>query len=299
MTDAAKGVCAIAAAATIWGLSGLYYKALDHVPPLEVLSHRTLWSLVFFGTVLLLQHRAGEIRAACLSGRAWRVIPFAAVCISANWFAFIFAVQSGHALDASLGYYAFPLVAVALGYLVLGERYSRLRLCAIGCAGLAVAVLFAGLGTAPWIALLIAGSFGFYGLLKNRLALGPVLSVFLETLVLAPLALAWLWGAAELGWSDIGGRAGGQFGADWRTGALLVLSGPLTGGPLILFSYAARRISYAALGLVQYLNPSLQFAVALAAFGEALTIWHAVAFPLIWTGLALFSVESWRGRDDA
>jgi chloramphenicol-sensitive protein RarD len=266
------------------------------VPPLEVLAHRTVWAAVFFGLVLALQRRGAEMRAALAAPRVWAVLAAAAVFISANWFGFIHAIQVGRALEASLGYYTFPLVAVALGYLVLGERYSRLQSVAIGLAVLAVLVLTLGLGAAPWIALLLAGTFGGYGLLKNRIGLGPVVSVFFETALLAPFALVWLGGLHAGLWGDPSGRPGGFFGTDAGASALLVLSGPMmTGGPLILFAYAARRVRLATLGLVQYLNPTLQFLVAVGIFGEPFTRWHAIAFPLIWTGLAIYSRESWRG----
>lgn len=294
MTEGQKGVLAMAGAATIWGLSGIYYKALSNVPPVEVLCHRTLWSMLFFGSVLAIQGRAAQVRALLGQPRVLAVLATSAVMIGANWLGFINAVQSGRALEASLGYYIFPLLAVALGFLVLGERFSALQSVAIGLAAVAVGVLTIGLGTAPWTALMLASTFSAYGLIKNRVALGPVISVFIETLILAPLALIWLWGMHTGAWTDLGGRTGGMFGRDLATSAMLAFSGVLTGGPLILFSYAARRIPYATLGLVQYLNPTLQFTVAVALFGEAFTAWHAIAFPLIWSGLALYSWQSWR-----
>jgi chloramphenicol-sensitive protein RarD len=294
VSEAGKGVLAMVGACTVWGLSGLYYKLLAHVPTLEVLCHRTLWSMVFFGAVLLVQRRAAEVRAVLGQRRVMAVLAASALMVSTNWFGFIFAIQAGRALEASLGYYVFPLVAVALGYVVFGERFSRLQAAAIGLAALAVAVLTAGLGAAPWIALLLAGTFGLYGLIKKQVALGPVISVFLETLWLGPLVALWLIGLHAGLWADPSGRPGAVFGQDLGTGALLMLSGPLTGGPLILFSYAARRVSYASLGLVQYLNPTLQFAVAVAVFGEVFTLWHGIAFPLIWAALALYSAETWR-----
>jgi chloramphenicol-sensitive protein RarD len=294
MREGTKGVLAMVGTCTIWGLSGLYYKAIAHVPPLEVLSHRTLWSVVFIGAVLLAQRRAGEVRATLARPRVLAVLSVSATTIAVNWFLFIHAVQSGQALEASLGYYIFPLLAVALGFLVLGERFGPVQSAAIGLAALAVVALTLGLGVAPWLALMIAGTFAAYGLVKAQLPLGPVIGVFFETLLLAPLALVWLWGLHGGHWTDLGGRDGGWFGRDTATTAMLALSGPLTGGPLVLFSYAARRIDYATLGLVQYLNPTLQFAVAVAAFGEAFTRWHGLAFSLIWVGLALYSWEAWR-----
>jgi chloramphenicol-sensitive protein RarD len=295
MTEAARGVLAMAAACTIWGLSGLFFKTIAAVPPAEVLAHRTLWASLFFGVVLLLQGRTGEIRAAVARPRTWLAVASAALLVAFNWFVFVYAIQTGHALEASLGYYVFPLVAVALGYLALGERFDRAQAFAIALALAAVALLTIGLGTPPWIALALALSFGGYGLVKNRLGLGPVLGVFLETALLAPLAIVWLAGLHIGLWSDPGGRPGAVFGQDAATSVMLLLSGPLmTGTPLILFSFAARRIRLATLGLVQYLNPSLQFLVAVLVFGEAFTPWHALAFPLIWIGLALYSRASLR-----
>jgi chloramphenicol-sensitive protein RarD len=294
MTEARRGVLAMASAATIWGLSSIYYKALSDVPPIEVLSHRTIWSAIFFGLVLLLQGRAGEVGRVFAQRGPWPVLAVGAVTIATNWLLFIAAVQTGHALQASLGYYIFPLLAVALGVLVLGERLSWLQALAVALAAIAVLVLTIGLGAVPRTALLISATFALYGLVKVRSTLGPVISVFFETLILAPLGLVWLWGMHTGAWTDLGGRTGGAFGHDLSTSAMLAFSGPLTGGPLILFSYAARRIPYATLGLVQYLNPTLQFAIAVAVFGEPFTRWHAVAFPLIWIGLALYSVDGLR-----
>ncbi len=295
MSEGAKGVLAMTLACTVWGLSGVFFKALAHVPPAEVLSHRVLWTVGFFGVVLAAQGRLPELAAAAARGRNWVILATTAVLIAANWFGFVIAIQSGRGLESSLGYYVFPLVAVALGYVFLGERFSRLQGVAITLAAAAVALLTIGLGAPPWIALLLGITFGGYGLLKNRLGLGPVVSVFFETSLLAGPALVWLAGLHSGAWGDPSGRNGAFFGADTRTTVLLALSGPLmTGGPLILFSYAARRIRLATLGLVQYINPTLQFIVAVALFGEAFTIWHAVAFPMIWAGLALYSGESWR-----
>lgn len=290
MDQAARGVAAMVAAATIWGLSSLWYKALAHVPAPEVLAHRTLWSAVFLGIVVLVQGRRGEVRAALAAPRTRRLLALAAVLIATNWLVFISAVQSERALEASLGYYIFPLVAVLLGVVFQGERPGRLQVAAIGLAALAVAVLALGLGGVPRVALTLAASFGAYGLLKARQPLGPVISVLIETLLLAPLALVWIL-ALETG---AVAHPGGMFRSDLPTALLLLGSGPLTALPLILFSQAARRISYGAVGLIQYLNPTIQFFVAVLVFGEVFTRWHALAFPLIWAALALYSLGSWR-----
>jgi chloramphenicol-sensitive protein RarD len=288
MGEATKGFWAMVAASAVWGLSPLYYKLLVAVPPLEVLSHRTLWSLVFFVVVLAAQRRLAGLWPA-LSGRdalggGPAVIALAAVMISLNWFVFIWSVQNGHTVEASLGYFLFPLVAVALGVLVLGEGLRRAQGVAVAMAALAVALLSWGLGAAPWIALLLAVSFGLYGLVKKRLALSPVLSVAAEVLLLAPLALTWL---AVAEW-----RGAGAFGREIGLSLLLAFSGVLTGGPLLLFSYAARRVRMSTLGLVQYLNPSLQFLCAVVVFAEPFGLWHRLAFGLIWSALLIYSAAS-------
>jgi chloramphenicol-sensitive protein RarD len=267
------------------------------VPPIEMLCHRTIWSAVFFGLVLAVQRRGGEVRTLLAHPSRWRLLVVAALVVALNWGVFIHAIQAGRALEAGLGYYIFPLVAVALGFLVRGERFTALQGVAIGMASAAVLLLGIGLGAAPWTALILAGSFASYGLIKAGLAIRPALSVFVETLLLSPLALFWLWGVHAWGWRDFGAAPGGAFGSDLTTSLLLVASGPvLTGGPLMLFSSAARRLRYATVGLIQYLNPTLQVLVAVAVFGEPFTRWHAIAFPLIWTGLALYSWEGWRAR---
>jgi chloramphenicol-sensitive protein RarD len=287
MGEAGKGVLAMVGACTIWGLSGFYFRALDAVPPPEILSHRVLWSVAFFAGVLAWQGRFGDLAAAARTPRTLATLVATALLVGTNWFVFLFAIHSDRALEASLGYYVFPLVAVALGFLVRGERFGAMQGAAIGLAALAVGLLTVGLGAAPWIALTLGVTFGGYGLLKGGLGLGPVVSVALETLLVAPFAALWLL------WLHGGGN--GAFGRDLGTGALLVLSGPLmTGLPLMLFSYAARRVRLATVGLVQYLNPTLQFIVAVAVFGEVFTIWHGVAFPMIWLALVLYSIGAWR-----
>ncbi|ARE38515.1 RarD [Rhodovulum sp. P5] len=294
MDEARKGVLAMIGASVIWGLSSMYYKLLAHVPPEEVLGHRTLWSLVFFGLVLAGQGRLGELARLLTRPRALALVAFAALMVSTNWFFFIYSIQIGRAVEASLGYYIFPLVAVALGYLLLGERHSPVKWGAVGLACLAVAGLTWGLGAAPWVSLALAVTFGLYGLAKRGVPAGPVVSVTAEVFLLAPVALVWLWGVHGHGWPGLTGRTLATFGHDLSDSVLLMLSGPLTATPLILFSYAAKRIGYATLGLVGYVNPTLQFFVATLVFGEAFTGWHAFAFALIWTALAIYSAESLR-----
>ncbi|MBU9699504.1 EamA family transporter RarD [Rhodobacteraceae bacterium HSP-20] len=287
MGEAGKGIVAIVAACTIWGLATLYYKAMAHVPPLEVLAHRTLWTLVFFGVALALRGRIGEA-VALLRGAQRGRVRLAAGIVAVNWGLFIWAIQTGHAVQASLGYYIFPLVSVCLGVLVLGERLSRGQGAAVALACGAVGVLTAGLGVAPWVALALAVTFAPYMLIKKQMRAGAAVSVTAEVMLLLPLALVWL--ALAHG----GVVAGGLFGADAFTTWMLPLSGLITGGPLILFSWGAQRVRLSTLGLVQYLNPTLQAVVAVLVFREPFTGWHAVAFGMIWGALALYSLEGWR-----
>ncbi|MBW0157412.1 EamA family transporter RarD [Sedimentimonas flavescens] len=287
MRDQVKGFWALLFACVVWGLSGLYYKQLAAVPPLEVLAHRTLWSLVFFGAVLTMQGRLRAVGLA-LRGRNLLILLLSAIMISTNWFGFIWSVQNGRALEASLGYYIFPLVAVGLGVVVMREAMTRAQALAVMIAASAVLYLTWGIGAPPWMALMLAGTFGAYGLIKKRLDVGPVVSVTAEVFLLAPLALALLLGL-HYGWAGAA-PGSGAFGSDWGTSLLLAFSGVLTGGPLILFSYAARRVRMATLGLVQYLNPTLQLSVAVIAFHEPITQWHAVALPMIWLALAIYSL---------
>ncbi|MFW8636842.1 EamA family transporter RarD [Cribrihabitans pelagius] len=277
MSDAQKGVAAILAACTIWGLSGLLYKALSRVAPIEVLAHRVLWSFAFFAAVLLVQGRFGLTGAALKDrSRALRLLAATAM-ISFNWFLFISSVQTGKAAEASLGYYIFPLLSVLIGRFLFSEPLFPAQKLAALLAGAAVLVLTLGLGVTPWVSLMLAASFAAYGALKKGLDLGPVVSVTTEVLLLLPVALAVIWASG-----------GGGFQAGGRDAALLMLAGPLTGLPLILFSYAARRVRLGTVGVLQYLNPTLQFLVAVLIFGELFTLWHGIAFVLIWAGVFLF-----------
>ncbi|OJY27320.1 MAG: RarD protein [Rhodobacterales bacterium 65-51] len=294
MTEQHKGILAMVLACILWGTTPLYYKLLTQVPPLEVLAHRTLWSAVIFLGLLAATGRLAALRPL-LRGRRLAMVALAAGLISFNWFLFIFSVQAGHVIEAALGYYIFPLVAVALGVLAFGERLTPGQGVAVALAVGAVGVLTWGLGVAPWIALAIASSFGLYGLLKKRLAAPPVPSVTAEVLVLAPLSLIWLAIIA----TGNGPEAGhGHFLDSAGTAGLLVLSGALTASPLMLFTYATARVRLATVGLIQYINPTLQFLTATLIFAEPFGRWHAIAFGLIWAGLALYTLEGFR-RDRA
>ncbi|WP_136441336.1 EamA family transporter RarD [Pacificoceanicola onchidii] len=281
MTHSKSGLLAMIAACTVWGLSPIYYKLLAHVPPLELLAHRTLWSLVVFAGLLMVQGRISALGQALKDKRALPVLAFSALMITANWFLFIFSIQAGQVTQTSLGYYMFPLVSVLLGVIVMKERLAALQWIAVALATLGVVQLTWGLGAAPWISLILAGTFGLYGLVKRNLKIGPVVSVTGEVALLAlPAAGYLLW---------VHGNGAGHFGTDALTAGMLIFSGVLTALPLVLFSSAAQKLSMSTVGLLQYVNPTLQFFCAVVLFGEALTIWHTIAFALIWTALALYS----------
>ncbi|WP_204114701.1 EamA family transporter RarD [Shimia biformata] len=284
MTDTQKGILALVAACTIWGLAPLYWKLLAHIPAPEVLAHRTFWSAVTFGGLIAVQGRIAEFARALGQGRQVLVILIAALLISFNWGLFIWSIATGQATEASLGYFLFPLVAVLAGRLLFGEKLPRAQWASVLLAGFAVLLLAVGLGAAPWIALSLSISFGFYGVVKKGLSLGPVLSVTGEVVLLAPLAILYLVAVSGISVDSYPMR-------DW---AILFTTGVVTATPLVLFSYAARRVRLATVGLVQYINPSLQFFCALVIFAEPFGIWHMIAFPLIWLALAVYSWSAWR-----
>ena len=281
MSQSVRPIAALLAVCLMWGLSPLYFHLVAHIPPLEVLCYRTLWSLLLLAGVLAVQGRLGRLRQAVTARATLGRVAVAAALISVNWFAFIYTVSIGQVLEASLGYYIFPLVSVGLGLVFYREGLTPLQWAAVALAALAVVILTTGLGVAPWIALVLASSFGLYGMVKRGIDLGPVTSVTAEVLLLAPLALIWL--ATH---SDTLGA-----GFSWHDQWLLALAGPVTGVPLILFAYAARRLRMSTVGLTLYLNPTLQFLCAVLFFGNVVTRWHAIALPMIWLALALYTVS--------
>ncbi|HEY0275482.1 MAG TPA: EamA family transporter RarD [Paenirhodobacter sp.] len=295
MTESTKGFWAIVVTCTIWGMVGIYYKWLAAVPPVEILAHRTIWSFAFFGAIILIQGRIGTLWQM-LTGRSIALVAVAAVMISLNWFVYIWSVAHGHVVEASLGYFIFPLVAVALGAIVYRERLGRWQGAAVALAVVAVGYLTWGLGVPPWVAATLACTMGIYGMVKKRLSYASDLTVTGEVALLAPLALIYL-AALHFGWGMPAGS--GAFGKDWTTTFLLMFSGVLTGVPLVLFAYGAQRVRLGTLGILSYVNPTLQFLVAVLLFGEPLTPWHIVAFPLIWLALAIYSVASLRAAAPA
>jgi chloramphenicol-sensitive protein RarD len=197
-------------------------------------------------------------------------------------------------MDASIGYYIFPLLAVSVGFILFGERLTGPQWSAVALALIAVLTLTIGLGAAPWLSISLAGFFAIYGAFKRGVRAGPILSVTAEVAIVGPLSLIWILGVHLAGWTDFTGRSGGFFGHDPFATALFIFSGFVTAVPLMLFSYAARRIKYSTIGLLQYINPTIQFLLAVWYFGQQVTPYHAIALPLIWVGLTIYSVSALR-----
>ncbi len=285
--DRKAGTVYAISAFLLWGAIPVYFKAVAWMPALEMLAHRTLWSAVFVGVLLLAWKRLGVVRLAWRDRRLIATLAFSSVILAANWLIFIWAIANGFVLQSSLGYYINPLVSVLLGVVFLGERLNRRQVVAVGLATVGVMVPLAGLGKFPWIALSLAFSFGAYGLIRKVVAIDATAGLFVETLLLVPAALAYV---AYLGFSGISVVA-----SEGGSGIVVVLaSGLVTALPLILFTAGARRLPLATVGFFQYIAPSCHFVLAVFVYGEAFTTAHVITFALIWAALALYTFDMMR-----
>ena len=289
MSEQRAGVAYGLAAFGWWGLAPFYFHALARVSPWEILAHRIVGSLLLLVVFQAAAGRLAALRALLRDRRTLGLLAASTLLVSTNWTLFIWSIATGRLLDASFGYFVNPLINVLLGFVLLGERFSRRQGLSLLLALAGVLVLGIGYGRPPWISLTLALSFGGYGLLRKRARTGAVAGLTVETLLAAPFALAYLL------WLDHAGRlAFGHAGAG--TTWLLAAAGVITALPLLWFVAAARRLRYATVGLLQYVAPTLQFLVAVLAFGEAFTGTHAVSFGLIWCALGLYSWDSLRPR---
>lgn len=279
-----KGLVLAIGAYCIWGVLPLYFHVLAHVPALQILAHRVVWSVLFLGVLVFAMGRAGDIWRAA-RGRTLLLLCASAALIAVNWFVYIWSVETGNVLAASLGYFINPLVNVALGMLVLGERLRRWQGVAIAVAAAGVLVLALSGGGAILISLSLAVSFGFYGLVRKVVAIDSLGGLTVETVLLVPLAAGWLLYTTGQGTSGFGVSAGQN--------ALLLAAGVITATPLLMFAAAARLLPLSMVGLLQYIAPTIQFLVAIA-LGEALHTVHLITFALIWTGCALYAWDSLR-----
>ena len=279
-----SGLVYAALAFVWWGLFPLYFRLVTTVPAAEVLAHRVVWCLLFLSVALLLRRQWGWLRPVLRSPKVMLAFTASALLIGANWLAYIWAVTHGHVLDASLGYFITPLVNVLLGMTLLHERLRRAQWVALSLAALGVVWLAWQAGHPPWIALLLAASFGGYGLMRKVAVLGALEGLTLETMLLAPLALGVLALAAY--------RGDGSFPAtDALTNLWIIALGPVTAVPLLLFAAGARRLSMTTLGLMQYIGPTIQFMIGVWAFHEPFGGQRLVGFGLIWLALAAYTAD--------
>lgn len=281
------GILYAASAYVLWGLFPLYFSHLAAVPATEVLVHRIVWSLVFVLGLLAWRRQWAWLATTLRQPKVILAFAASALLLSCNWVTYIWSVSNGHVIDASLGYFITPLVNVLLGYTVLHERPRRLQWTALALAMLGVVWLTAQTGQLPWIALVLAASFGGYGLLRKIAPLGALEGLTLETMLLAPpalIAFVWWWGSGPTHFPV----------PDVATNLWLIGVGPLTAVPLLLFAAGARRISMTTLGLLQYIGPSIQFALGVWLFNEPFGGARLVGFGLIWAALLLYSADGWR-----
>jgi chloramphenicol-sensitive protein RarD len=286
--DTDRGGLALGTAAyLLWGVFPAFFHLLASTPPVEVLAHRILWTLVLMAVVLAVLRGWGALRS--LSSRGWTMISAAAALIAVNWGLFIYATGIDRIVEVALGYFIGPLVSVLLGVLVLRERLRPLQWVAVGVAAVAVLVIAVGDGRVPWIGLGLAVSFAVYGLIKKTVPLPATASLTAEGVVLAPVAAVYLVVLALIGTGSFTGHGAGHV-------ALLIATGPVTAVPLLLFGSAARRIPLSTLGTLQYLAPSLQFVLGVAVYGEVMPAERWIGFGLVWAALVVFTVDLVRAR---
>ena len=286
----ARGVLALLGAFGTWGLLPLYLRELSPVPARDIVVYRLVFCCVFVLGFLALRGELRQVQRALVEPATRLRLSFTAALISINWFVYVWAVGNGRVVEASLGYFINPLVNVALGVALLRERLNRVQSGAVALAAAGVAYLTWQAGSLPLIALVLALSFGAYGLLRKTIAVDAMAGLGAETLLLAP------FGVAYIAWSELGDQ-GALAHADPRHVVLLVLSGAVTALPLWLFAYGSRQVAYSTVGLLQYLGPSLQLAIAIVAFGEPFPRARAAGFGLIWAALALYAADGlWRAR---
>ena len=279
------GLVAGLAAYLLWGFLPLLFKALDGVPAATVVANRTLWSLLLVGVILIVGRRLAEVRGVFADAAALRSMALSASILAGNWLLYVYAVETGQVLEASFGYFINPLVSVAIGMVLLGERQNFWQTVAIGIAVVAIGIQAVGIGGVPYIALTLAVSFAAYGYIRKTARAGSTTGLFVETLLLLPVALVYL------AWTMIRDGGLGPHGDPQMLG-LLMLTGPATAVPLLLFAFAVQRLRLTTIGMLQYLAPTIQFVLAVTLFAEPLNAMRLFSFALIWLSLVVFTVDS-------
>ncbi|RWZ58857.1 EamA family transporter RarD [Halobacillus fulvus] len=286
MNDQKLGIIYTTGAYIAWGFLPIYWKLIQSIPAFEILAHRIVWSFAFMAIIILIvrKHKPfiEELKTILSNKKQLIGITFAAIAISINWVTYIIAVNTDHVVEASLGYYINPLVSILLGMIVLGEKFSRAQWLAFLLAGTGVAYMTIQFGSVPWLALLLAFSFGTYGLLKKLVPLNAMFGLTIETLIVSPVALIYLFTQQSGEWSQIDLFS--------YTAALVFGAGIVTAIPLLLFAAGAKRIPLSMVGFLQYFAPTIMLIIGVFLYDEAFTSVHAVSFTLIWSGLIVFTV---------
>ncbi|SMQ70055.1 chloramphenicol-sensitive protein RarD [Devosia lucknowensis] len=283
-----NGVVAALSAYLLWGVLPILFHLVEEAGAVLIVAERTLWSFLLLAVIIAARGGFGEVRKLLGDGRRMGVVALSSILLAGNWLLYVWAIATGQVLEASFGYFINPLVNVAIGVIFLGERQNRLQGIAIGIATVAILIQALGLGNFPFVALGLALTFGFYGFLRKTVQTGPVTGLFAETMMVAPFALAFIA-------YDVTTRGMGVH-SDPGMLVLLLLTGPATAIPLLLFAYGVRRLRLTTIGMFQYLSPSIQFVLAITLFGEELNGLRLVSFALIWLSLAVFSWDSFRQR---
>ncbi len=281
-----KGVVAALGAYLLWGFLPILFRMLEEVGAVLIVAERTVWSLLLLAIIIAATGGFAEVIAVFRDRRRMRVIAISSVLLVGNWLLYVWAVETGQVLEASFGYFINPLVNVAIGMVFLGERQNRRQTIAIAMACVAILIQAVGLGKVPYVALGLALSFGFYGFIRKTAKAGPATGLFAETAIVAPFALAFV------GYDLVVNGAGAH--TEPHLMLLLVLTGPATAIPLLLFAYGIRRLRMTTIGMFQYLAPSIQFLLAIFLFGEHLNATRLFSFALIWLSLVVFSYDSFR-----
>ncbi len=280
------GVIYAVAAFGLWALNPLYFKMLAHISPLEVVAHRALWSVPFGFAVILFLGRTSDIARVYKRPDLLLKLMMTGLIISGNWVIFVWAVAVDLTLEASLGYFINPLFNVIIGYVLLGERLTRAQIIAVVLVGIGVVVQTIGAGVFPWVAIVLAVLFATYGYVRKTIDVGPVQGFVIETTMLLPFAVGYAI------WLLFQGTM--QFAGNTSDTMLLVLSGPVTAIPLMLFASAAKRLRYSTIGILQYITPTGMFVTAVFVFYEPVSFWKLVSFGFIWMALAIYSFDAYR-----
>jgi chloramphenicol-sensitive protein RarD len=283
------GIISAVSAYTMWGIAPLYFKLIDHINADEILVHRVVWSTVLLILVVLLTKRSRNFIATITQPKIVMRLTISATLLAVNWFMFIWAVNNGHLLDASLGYYINPLFSVALGVIFLGERLRPWQLFAVGLAFIGVMIQLFMVGSLPMISLALAATFGTYGLLRKTMPLDSFVGLLIESLMMLPIALIYWLMFLKTSTTNM-------LDNDVSLNMLLVCTGIVTTAPLLCFSAATKRMTLTALGFFQYIGPSIMFILATFYYQEPLYFAKLITFACIWTALAIFSFDSVKAR---